>query len=258
MIRSLWVAKTGMDVNQANLDVIAHNLANASTTSFKRVKPNFEDLLYQTVRNPGSQTSDQSNSPTGLQFGTGARILGTSRVLSQGPIAQTSNPLDVAIRGNGYFQINLPTGTIAYTRDGNFTVDNQGQITNMAGYVLAPGITVPEGAESVAISEFGQVTAKVTGTTQQLGQIQLVNFINPAGLEAIGGNLYLESVASGAPTQGNPGVNGLGELKQGFVEQSNVSVAEELINMIQAQRGYDVNTRVVRASDEVLQRLAQV
>jgi flagellar basal-body rod protein FlgG len=222
------------------------------------VKPNFEDLLYQTVRNPGSQTSDQSNSPTGLQFGTGARILGTSRVLSQGTILQTGNPLDVAIRGNGYFQINLPTGTIAYTRDGNFTVDNQGQITNMAGYVVAPGITIPEGAESVAISEFGQITAKVTGTTQQLGQIQLVNFINPAGLEAVGGNLFLESVASGAPTQGNPGANGLGELKQGFVEQSNVSVAEELINMIQAQRGYDVNTRVVRASDEVLQRLAQV
>jgi flagellar basal-body rod protein FlgG len=179
-------------------------------------------------------------------------------VLSQGTILQTGNPLDVAIRGNGYFQINLPTGTIAYTRDGNFTVDNQGQITNMAGYVVAPGITIPEGAESVAISEFGQITAKVTGTTQQLGQIQLVNFINPAGLEAVGGNLFLESVASGAPTQGNPGANGLGELKQGFVEQSNVSVAEELINMIQAQRGYDVNTRVVRASDEVLQRLAQV
>ena len=258
MIRSLWVAKTGMDVNQANLDVIAHNLANASTVSFKRVKPNFEDLLYQTVRAPGSQTSEQTLSPTGLQFGSGARILGTTRVLNQGSLLQTSNGLDVAINGGGYFQINLPTGVVAYTRDGNFTQDNQGQLTTMAGYVVAPGITIPDGAEAVTISEFGQITAKVTGTSQQLGQLQIVNFINAAGLESIGGNLYIESVASGAPTQGTPGQNGLGVLKQGYVEQSNVSVAEELINMIQAQRGYDVNTRVVRASDEVLQRLAQV
>jgi len=258
MIRSLWVAKTGMDVNQANLDVIAHNLANASTVSFKRVKPNFEDLLYQTVRAPGSQTSEQSVSPTGLQFGSGARILGTTRVLNQGAMSQTGNGLDVGINGNGYFQINLPTGVAAYTRDGNFTQDNQGQLTNMAGYVVAPGITIPDGAEAVTISEFGQITAKVNGTSQQLGQLQIVNFVNPAGLESIGGNLYIESVASGSPTQGTPGQNGLGVLKQGYVEQSNVSVAEELINMIQAQRGYDVNTRVVRASDEVLQRLAQV
>jgi len=178
--------------------------------------------------------------------------------LNQGAMSQTGNGLDVAINGNGYFQINLPTGVAAYTRDGNFTQDNQGQLTNMAGYVVAPGITIPDGAEAVTISEFGQITAKVNGTSQQLGQLQIVNFVNPAGLESIGGNLYIESVASGSPTQGTPGQNGLGVLKQGYVEQSNVSVAEELINMIQAQRGYDVNTRVVRASDEVLQRLAQV
>jgi len=260
MIRSLWVAKTGMDVNQSNLDVIANNLANASTTAFKRVKTNFEDLLYQTVRGSGSQTSEQTQAPTGLQFGAGSRISGTSRILTQGAMLRTANPLDVGISGNGYFQINLPTGVIAYTRDGNFTRDNQGQLVTAQGYVVAPGITIPAEATSITVSDFGQVSVTINGQaqSQQVGQLQLVNFINPAGLEAIGGNLYIETSASGNPTQGNPGENGLGSIQQFFIEQSNVSVAEELVSMIQAQRGYEVNTRVVRASDEILQRLSQV
>ncbi len=260
MIRSLWVAKTGMDVNQANLDVIANNLANASTTAFKRVKTNFEDLLYQTVRGSGSQTSEQTQAPTGLQFGAGSKISGTSRILTQGATLRTQNPLDVAISGNGYFQINLPTGVIAYSRDGNFSKDNQGQLVTAQGYVVAPGITIPAEATGITISDFGQVSVTLNGQAQaqQVGQIQLVNFVNAAGLEAIGGNLYIETAASGNPVQGNPGQNGLGSIQQYFVEQSNVSVAEELVSMIQAQRGYEVNTRVVRASDEILQRLSQV
>jgi flagellar basal-body rod protein FlgG len=260
VIRSLWVAKTGMDVNQANLDVIANNLANASTTAFKRVKTNFEDLLYQTVRGSGSQTSEQTQAPTGLQFGAGSKISGTSRILTQGATLRTQNPLDVAISGNGYFQINLPTGVIAYSRDGNFSKDNQGQLVTAQGYVVAPGITIPAEATGITISDFGQVSVTLNGQAQaqQVGQIQLVNFVNAAGLEAIGGNLYIETAASGNPVQGNPGQNGLGSIQQYFVEQSNVSVAEELVSMIQAQRGYEVNTRVVRASDEILQRLSQV
>ena len=260
MIRSLWVAKTGMDVNQANLDVIANNLANASTTAFKRVKTNFEDLLYQTVRGSGSQTSEQTQAPTGLQFGAGSKISGTSRILTQGATLRTQNPLDVAISGNGYFQINLPTGVIAYSRDGNFSKDNQGQLVTAQGYVVAPGITIPAEATGITISDFGQVSVTLNGQAQaqQVGQIQLVNFVNAAGLEAIGGNLYIETAASGNPVQGNPGQNGLGSIQQYFVEQSNVSVAEELVSMIQAQRGFEVNTRVVRASDEILQRLSQV
>ena len=260
MIRSLWVAKTGMDVNQANLDVIANNLANASTTAFKRVKTNFEDLLYQTVRGSGSQTSEQTQAPTGLQFGAGSKISGTSRILTQGATLRTQNPLDVAISGNGYFQINLPTGVIAYSRDGNFSKDNQGQLVTAQGYVVAPGITIPAEATGITISDFGQVSVTLNGQAQaqQVGQIHLVNFVNAAGLEAIGGNLYIETAASGNPVQGNPGQNGLGSIQQYFVEQSNVSVAEELVSMIQAQRGYEVNTRVVRASDEILQRLSQV
>ncbi|NBT05218.1 MAG: flagellar basal-body rod protein FlgG [Betaproteobacteria bacterium] len=260
MIRSLWVAKTGMDVNQANLDVIANNLANASTTAFKRVKTNFEDLLYQTVRGSGSQTSEQTQAPTGLQFGAGSKISGTSRILTQGATLRTQNPLDVAISGNGYFQVNLPTGVVAYTRDGNFNKDNQGQLVTAQGYVVAPGITIPAEATGITISDFGQVSVTLNGQaqSQQVGQLQLVNFVNAAGLEAIGGNLYIETSASGNPVQGNPGQNGLGSIQQYFVEQSNVSVAEELVSMIQAQRGYEVNTRVVRASDEILQRLSQV
>lgn len=260
MIRSLWVAKTGMDVNQANLDVIANNLANASTTAFKRVKPTFEDLLYQTVRSSGSQTSEQTQAPSGLQFGAGSRLSGTSRILTQGATQRTQNALDVAISGNGYFQINLPTGVAAYTRDGNFTKDNQGQLVTAQGYVVAPGITIPAEATAISISEFGQISVTLAGQAQaqQVGQLQTVNFVNPAGLEAIGGNLFIETAASGNPVQGNPGQNGLGAIQQYFIEASNVSVAEELVTLIQAQRGYDVNTRVVRASDEVLQRLAQV
>ena len=260
MIRSLWVAKTGMDVNQANLDIIANNLANASTTAFKRVKPTFEDLLYQTVRSPGSQTSEQTQAPNGLQFGTGSRISGTTRILTQGTLIRTQNPLDMGLSGNGYFQVNLPTGVAAYTRDGNFTKDNQGQLVTMQGYVVAPGITIPAEATSISVSQFGQISVTLAGQAQaqQVGQLQVVNFVTPAGLESIGNNLFIETAASGNPTQGTPGENGLGSIQQYFIEQSNVSVAEELVTLIQAQRGYDVNTRVVRASDEILQRLSQI
>lgn len=259
MLRSLWIAKTGMESQQLNIDVISHNLANVSTNGFKRSRPVFEDLIYQTLRQPGAQASQQTQVPSGLQIGSGARPVATERIFLQGNLQQTGNSLDMAIQGNGFFQVQLPDGTLAYTRDGSFQVNSEGTVVTANGDVLQPQITVPSDALAVSIAQDGTVTITQpnnTSTTQ--GPIQLTSFINPAGLQSVGDNLYLETVASGTPNTSNPGLNGLGTLQQGFVETSNVNVVEELINMIQAQRAYEINSRSIQASDQMLQRLVQL
>jgi flagellar basal-body rod protein FlgG len=259
MLRSLWIAKTGMELQQTNIDVISNNLANVSTNGFKRSRPVFEDLIYVTLRQPGSQASQQTQVPSGLQLGTGARPVATERIHIQGGIQQTQNSLDVAIEGNGFFQVQQPDGTLAYTRDGAFQLDNQGVLVTANGDPVQPQITVPIDAVNVAIGKDGTVTITQPNnvvTTQ--GPITLTNFISPTGLQSIGDNLYLETVASGAPNTATAGTNGLGTVQQGFLENSNVSVVEELINMIQAQRAYEINSKAVQASDQMLQRLVQL
>lgn len=259
MLRSLWIAKTGMESQQTNIDVISHNLANVSTNGFKKSRPVFEDLIYVTLRQPGAQASQQTEVPSGLQLGTGARPVATERIHIQGGITQTGNSFDIAIQGNGFFQVQLPDGSLAYTRDGAFQVNNQGIVVTANGDVLQPQITVPVDAVSVTIARDGTVTVtQPNNVTQIQGPIQLTNFINPTGLQSVGDNLYLETVASGTPNTANPGQNALGTLQQGFVETSNVSVVEELINMIQAQRAYEINSKSIQASDQMLQRLVQI
>jgi len=260
MIRSLWIAKTGLDVQQTHLDVISNNLANGTTAGYKRVKPMFEDLIYQTIRQAGGPTQGDAQSPTGLQIGAGARVAATERIHIQGALNQTQNPLDLAIYGNGFFQINLPDGSVAYTRDGNFTRSASGEIVTQIGFTVAPGITIPGEATSINVAQTGEVTYTVQGnpTPIQAGQLQLATFSNPAGLTSIGQNLFLETAASGNPQQGAPGANGIGQLRQYFVEASNVNLAEELVSMIVAQRAYEINTRAISASDDMLQRLGQM
>ncbi len=260
MIRSLWVARTGLDAQQTQLDVIANNLANVSTNGFKRGRAVFEDLLYQTMRQPGAQTSQQTQVPTGLQLGTGARVVSTARIFTQGNLQKTDGALDIAVNGNGFFQIQLPDGTTAYTRDGSFQRDNQGQIVTSDGYPLQPNITIPADALSVSVSQDGIVTVTQPGTAAvtEIGAIQLATFVNPTGLLSVGQNLFRETAASGAPTPNAPGANGAGGLNQGYVETSNVNVAEELVTMIQTQRAYELNSKVVSTSDAMLGRLAQL
>ncbi|MDR2838569.1 MAG: flagellar basal-body rod protein FlgG [Azonexus sp.] len=260
MIRSLWIARTGLDAQQTQLDVIANNLANLSTNGFKRSRAVFEDLIYQTLRQPGAQSSQQTQVPTGLQLGTGARPVATARLFTQGNLQKTDNPLDVAIQGNGFFQILLPDGTTGYTRDGSFQKDNQGQIVTADGYPLQPNITIPDNALSVSVALDGTVSitqAGVVGSTQ-IGSIQLATFINPTGLLGIGQNLFLETAASGAPATNTPGTNGAGQVNQFFVETSNVNVAEELVTMIETQRAYELNSKVISTSDAMLGRLTQL
>src|SRR5690606_19764653 len=251
MINSLWIAKTGMSAQQTQLDVISHNLANVSTTGYKRANAVFEDLIYQNLRQSGSQTTEQNQLPTGLHLGLGVRTVATSRNFLQGSLQQSSNALDVAINGNGFFEVNMPDGTIAYTRDGSFQVDSQGRLVTSSGLPVANGITIPANATSVTISADGVVSATTQGNTQPqpLGNLAMSAFINPAGLEPIGQNLFRESAASGQPQQGTPGTNGLGILKQGFLEASNVNVVEELVTMIQAQRAYEMNSKAIQTSD---------
>ncbi|WP_334158386.1 flagellar basal-body rod protein FlgG [Oryzomicrobium sp.] len=260
MIRSLWIARTGLDAQQTQLDVISNNLANVSTNGFKRSRAVFEDLLYQTVRQPGAQSSQQTQIPSGLQIGTGVRPVSTARVFTQGNLQQTGNAMDVAINGNGFFQILMPDGTIAYTRDGSFQQDNQGQLVTSSGYPLQPNITIPSNALTLTIGKDGVVSVTLPGQTnaQQLGQIQLAGFINPGGLQSVGENLFQETAASGAPQPNIPGTNGLGSLNQNYVETSNVNVAEELVTMIQTQRAYEMNTKVISTSDAMLGRLTQL
>jgi len=238
MMRSLWIAKTGLDAQQTQLDVISNNLANVSTNGYKRSRAVFEDLLYQTMRPAGTQTTQQNQVPAGLTLGTGSRPVATVRNYSQGALQQTSSSFDLSVNGAGFFQVQLPDGTLAYTRDGSFQIDSQGQLVTNNGLVIDPGIVVPEGVKEVAIGQDGVVTATVAGQTQpvQLGQLQLATFINPPGLQPLGQNLFGETAASGVPVVNVPGLNGAGLINQGYVEASNVNVVEELVGMIQTQR----------------------
>jgi len=260
MINSLWISKTGMETQQMQLDIISNNLANVSTTGFKRAHAVFEDLMYQNLRQVGSNTSEQSQLPTGLQIGLGVRAVATSRSFAQGNLQQSSNNLDIAIQGNGFFQVTMPDGTINYTRDGSFQVDAQGRLVTQSGLPIANGITVPANAQSVAIASNGTVTAMIPGNVspQPIGTVALASFINAAGLEPRGQNLYAESAASGQPNTGTPGANGLGSLMQGFLETSNVNVVQELVTMIQTQRAYEMNSKAIQTSDQMLQKLGQL
>jgi len=260
MIRSLWIAKTGLDAQQTQMDVISNNLANVSTSGFKRSRAVFEDLLYQTMRQPGAQSSQQTQLPSGLQVGTGVRAVATERVFTQGNLQQTGNDKDVAIQGSGFFQVLLPDGATAYTRDGSFQVDSQGQLVTASGFVVQPAITIPADAQKVTIGRDGSVSVTQPGVVAptQVGTLQLATFMNPAGLESRGENLYIETAASGNPNANTPGTNGAGLLTQGFVETSNVNVVEEMVNMIQTQRAYEINSKAITTSDQMLQRLSQL
>jgi flagellar basal-body rod protein FlgG len=260
MMRSLWISKTGMEAQQTQLDVVSHNLANVGTNGYKRAHAVFEDLMYQTLRQSGANSSEQTQLPTGLQVGLGVRTVATSRQFSQGNLQQSSNAMDLAVKGNGFFQIQMPDGTTAYTRDGSFQVSSTGQMVTNNGYTLQPGITIPANAQSVTVGADGTVSAALPGQTdpQVLGQLQLASFINPAGLEPRGQNLFTETAASGTASPAAPGSNGLGELAQGFVETSNVNVVEELVAMIQTQRAYELNSKAIQTSDQMLQRLSQL
>ncbi len=260
MMRSLWIAKTGLDAQQTSMDVISNNLANVSTNGFKRQRAVFEDLLYQTLRQPGAQSSEQTTLPSGLQIGTGVRPVATERLHSQGNLAQTSNTKDVAINGQGFFQVVLPDGTNAYTRDGAFQVDQNGQLVTASGFQVQPAITIPQNALTLTIARDGIVSVTLPGqvAAQQIGQLALNTFISDTGLASIGENLYVETTSSGAPTESTPGLNGAGLLYQGYVETSNVGVAEELVNMIQTQRAFEMNSRAVSTSDEMLKKLTNL
>jgi flagellar basal-body rod protein FlgG len=259
MSSALWVAKTGLDAQQTRLSVVSNNLANVNTTGFKKGRAAFEDLLYQTIRQPGGQTSQQTQAPTGLTLGTGVRIVATDKQFSQGNIQQTNNSLDVAINGRGFFQVLRPDGTTAYTRDGTFQVDNQGQLVTANGYQIQPAITLPQNALSVTIGNDGTVSVQIPGqaASQQVGTLTLSDFINPAGLQAIGDNLYLETSASGTPLTGRAGLNGIGSLQQGALEASNVNVVEELVNLIETQRAYELNSKAIETADQELQYIGQ-
>jgi flagellar basal-body rod protein FlgG len=260
MIRSLWIAKTGMEGQQTKLDAISNNLANVGTNGFKRAGVVFEDLMYQSLRAAGSATSEQSQLPTGLQVGLGVRAAATTRNFTQGTLQQTGNNFDIAIKGQGFFQVQLPDGTTGYTRDGAFQVDANGALVTNAGYAVQPGITVPANAQAVIVGADGTVSATIPGQVapQVLGQLQLASFINPAGLESRGGNLYAETAASGAPNAGAPTTGGLGAVQSGWVEGSNVNVVEELVSMIATQRAYELNSKAIQTSDQMLQRLGQM
>lgn len=255
MNSSLWVAKTGLDAQNTRMQVVSNNLANANTTGFKRDRASFEDLLYQNYRQVGGQSSQQTRLPSGMQVGTGVRVVSTEKIFNQGTMTQTNNNLDLAVNGNGFFQVRMPDGTLSYTRDGSFQLDDQGQIVTNSGYIVEPGITVPANTRSITVGTDGVVSAMIAGDSApvQLGSIQLADFINPAGLEARGENLYLESASSGAPQTGTPGLSGLGTLAQGALEGSNVNVVEELVNMIETQRAYEMNSKAISTSDQMMQ-----
>jgi flagellar basal-body rod protein FlgG len=241
------------------MSTIANNLANVGTTGFKRGRAIFEDLLYQNVRQVGAQSSQDTVLPSGLQVGTGTRVVATERLFTQGNLTKTDNALDIAIQGRGFFEILMPDGTQGYTRDGSFHINDQGLVVTSAGYQLQPPITVPADAMSITVAGDGTVSVQQPGTpaATQIGTVQLNDFINPAGLQARGENLFMESGASGAPQPGNPGLNGLGTLAQGYVESSNVNVVEELVNMIETQRAYEMNSKAISTADQMLQYVSQ-
>jgi flagellar basal-body rod protein FlgG len=252
---ALWAAKTGLDAQQTRMTVTSHNLANVNTTGFKKGRAVFEDLLYQNVRQVGAATSQDTQAPTGLSLGTGVRVVATEKNYSQGNMQQTGSALDVAINGRGFFQVTLPDGTLGYTRDGDFQTNAQGELVTASGYRVQPGITIPDGAQSVTIGKDGVISVAMAGESAptQVGSIQIFDFVNPAGLQPRGENMLLESAASGAAQGGTPGLNGLGLVEQGALESSNVNVVEELVNMIETQRAYEMNSKAISTTDQMLE-----
>ena len=257
-MRALWTAATGMEGQQIEIDNIANNLANTNTTGFKESRVNFEDLFYQTIKSPGAYSSEYTQSPTGIQIGLGSKVSSIEKEFTQVDLQQTSNPLDIAISGQGFFQVQLPDGETAYTRDGTFDTNSQGQLVDANGYPLIPAITIPPNATSVTISENGTVTAVISGQTNpaQIGTISLANFINPAGLNSIGSNLYLQTSASGVPQVGTPNQNGLGTLQQGFLEMSNVNLVGQMVDMITAQNAYTIDSKAITTANQMLQTMS--
>ena len=254
MIRSLFSAATGMTAQQLNMDVIANNLANVNTTGFKRSRVDFQDLLYQTIRSAGATQAQGVEVPTGIQVGLGTRAAAIQKIFSQGDFQQTGNPLDVVIEGDGFFQVLMPNGETAYSRDGSFKMDSQGRLVNSDGYPVQPEITIPAEASNITFGADGTITVNLPGQSapSEVGQVQLVKFLNPAGLSSLGRNLLSPTAASGDPTAGTPGQNGLGTTAAGFIELSNVKVVEEMVNMIIAQRAYEVNSKSIQAADDML------
>jgi flagellar basal-body rod protein FlgG len=259
MNSALWAAKTGLDAQNTRMTTISHNLANVNTTGFKKDRAVFEDLLYQNQRQVGSSTSADTIAPTGLHLGTGVRIVSTEKNYTQGQLETTGNALDVAINGRGFFQVLMPDGSTAYTRDGSFKLSAEGELVTAQGFRYQPQISIPQGAQSITIARDGTVSAQLAGQSAptQVGTVQLTDFVNPAGLEPRGDNLLLESAASGPAQTGNPGLNGLGLLEQGYLEGSNVNVVEELVNMIETQRAYEMNSKAISTTDEMLQYVSQ-
>ncbi len=259
MMNALWVSKTGLNAQDHGLSVISNNLANVATTGFKKDRAVFEDLIYQIQRQPGALSSQDSRLPSGLQLGTGVKVAGTQKIFTDGSLQETSQPLDLAVNGRGFFQITMPDGSISYTRDGTFHMDAEGQVVNASGFLLEPNITIPDQTNTLTISRDGIVSVTIFGETEptEIGQIDMVDFINPAGLQAMGSNLFLETASSGAPQVGVAGEDGYGAIQQGFLENSNVEVVEEMVQMITVQRAYEMNSKVVSSADQMLQYLAQ-
>ena len=259
MLPALWVSKTGLSAQDMNLTTISNNLANVSTTGFKRDRAEFQDLLYQIKRQPGAQSTQDSQLPSGLQLGTGVRIVGTQKNFTAGSLQTTDNPLDMAVNGRSFFQVLTPDGTVAYTRDGSFHLNSDGQIVTSNGNALEPAIVVPAETQTFTVGNDGTVSVTVAGNSQPqiIGNIQTADFINPAGLQATGNNLFLETAASGAPQVGTPGLNGLGTVQQNTLENSNVSVVEEMVNMITTQRAYEMNSKVISTADQMLSFVTQ-
>ena len=259
MNQSLWISKTGLSAQDTRLATIANNLSNAATVGYKRDSVVFEDLLYQIRRQPGAQTSQNTQNPSGLQVGTGVRVIGTQKEFSDGSVEITEKPLDLAVVGRGFFEILMPDGGSAYTRNGQFQISADGEIVTARGMVLQPSITIPEDAQNITVSSDGIVEATIFGQAgaQNLGTLAVTNFVNPTGLQSIGSNLYLETAASGSPTSGTPGTQGLGRLEQGALENSNVDVVQELVNMITTQRTYEMNSKVISTADQMLQFISQ-
>jgi flagellar basal-body rod protein FlgG len=255
MMRSLFIAATGMEAQKLNVDVIANNLANVNTVGFKKSRADFQELLYQDLKTPGAVASEGNQIPSGIQTGLGVKPVAVQKIFQQGDFVQTGNKLDLVIEGDGFFQISMPDGNTSYTRSGAFKLDSEGRVVNSDGYPLEPAITIPANTVSVTVSADGKISVLEAGatTTTEIGQIELARFINPAGLRALGKNLFSTTAASGEPTTGTPGTEGIGTLAQGFIEMSNVNIVEEMVNMIVSQRAYEINSKAVQASDEMLQ-----
>lgn len=260
MIGALWTAATGMGAQQVNIDVISNNLANVNTTGYKKSRVNFQDMMYQRLKQPGTPNAQGAQVPVGIEIGHGTRVSATQKIFSKGSLQNTGNSLDLLVEGDGFFQVLRPDGTIAYTKDGSFKQDSTGRIVTSDGYPLQPEVFVPQDATEISITSDGTVSVQIAGDNQpqQLGQIQLANFSNPAGLNSIGRNLFEVTNASGDPMVNNPGAAGYGTIVQGFLEMSNVQVVEEMVNMIAAQRAYEVNSKAIQAADQMLSTATQL